>query len=75
MVFETIRAMLAQCLGYDESSIQEDTVILEDLECTVEDLAEVLMGVEEEYGVAVPEEFWTRLSTVADLVRFVEDQM
>ncbi len=75
MVFETIRDMLAQCLGCDESRIQEDTVVLEDLECTADDLGEVLMGVEEEFGVTVPEDFLTRISTVADLVRFVEDQM
>ena len=75
MVFETVRDMLAQCLGCDESRIRENTVILEDLECTVEDLGEVLMGVEEEFGVTVPEDFVTGLSTVADLVRFVEDQM
>ena len=75
MVFETIRDMLAQCLGCDESRIQEDTVVLEDLECTADDLGEVLMGVEEEFGVTVSEDFLTRISTVADLVRFVEDQM
>ena len=75
MVFETIRSMLAECLGYDEDRIRKNTVILEDLECTVEDLGEVLMGVEEEYGVTVPEDFLTSISTVADLVRFVEDPM
>lgn len=75
MVFDTIRTMLADCLGCGESRIQEDTIILEDLECTVDDLGEVLMGVEEEYGVTVPEEFLTRISTVADLVRFVEEQI
>lgn len=75
MVFETIREMLAECLGCDESRIQENTIILEDLEATPEDLGEVLMGMEEEFGVSVPEEALTRISTVADLVRFVEDQM
>lgn len=75
MVFETIREMLAQCLGCEESRIRENTMILEDLECTPEDLGEVLMGVEEEFGVSVPEECLTSISTVADLVRFVEDQM
>lgn len=75
MVFETIRSMLANCLGYDEDRIREKTVVLEDLECTWEDLDEVIMGVEEEYGVSVPENFLTDRSTVADLVRYVEDQM
>lgn len=75
MVFETVRDMLAQCLSCDEDRIREDTVILEDLECAPEDLAEVLMGIEEEFGVTVPERFLTGSATVAELVRFVEDQL
>ena len=75
MVFETIRELLAQCLSCGEARIRKNTVILQDLECTPEDLAEVLMGVEEELGVTVPEDFLAGGATVADLVRFIEDQM
>ena len=48
MVFETIQDMLCQCLGCDPSRVAPDTVLLEDLECTAEDLDDVLLGVEEE---------------------------
>lgn len=75
MVFETICDMLSQCIGCGVGRIEEDTVILEDLECTVEDLGEVFMGMEEEFGVSVPEDFLNGRTTVADLVRLVEDQM
>lgn len=75
MVFETIRDMLCQCLGCEPERIALDTVILEDLECTADDLGEVLMGVEEEYGVAVPDDFLSGRVTVADLVRLVEDEL
>lgn len=75
MVFETVRAMLAECLGCGEDRIHEDTVILEDLEATQEDLEEVLMGVEEEYGVPCPEEAARGIATVADLVKYIEDRI
>lgn len=75
MVFETIREMLAQCLSCEEGRIRKDTVILQDLECEPSDLAEVLMGIEAELGVSVPEDFVTGSTTVAELARFVEDQM
>jgi len=72
MVFETVRSMLAECLGCEESRIHEDTVILEDLEATQEDLEELLMGIEEEFGVSCPED---RITTVGDLVRYIEEQI
>jgi len=75
MVFETVRTMLAECLGCEESRIHEDTVILQDLEATDEDLEEVLMGVEEEYGVSCPESVMNRIVTVADLVKYIEDHV
>ncbi len=75
MVFETIQDMLCQCLGCDPSRVAPDTVLLEDLECTAEDLDDVLLGVEEEYGVAVPDGFLTPRVTVADLVRLVEEAL
>ena len=74
MVFETIRDMLVQCLGCGEDRIHKDTVLLEDLECTPEDLTDVFMGLEEEFGVSVPEQFLAEETTVADLVRLVENQ-
>lgn len=75
MVFETIRSLLAQCISCDEARIHRDTVILEDLECAPEDLAEVLMGIEEELGVPLSEDAVRRISTVDDLVRLVEEKM
>ena len=74
MVFETIQTMLAQCLGCDEDRIHADTVILEDLECSPDDLGEVFLGLEEEFGVLVPEQYLSGSLTVADLVRLVENQ-
>lgn len=75
MVFETVRAMLAECLGCEENRIKERTIILEDLEATPEDLAEVLMGAEEEFGVSFPDDAAARLRTVGELVRYIEEQM
>ncbi|MCI8525667.1 MAG: hypothetical protein HFF17_07025 [Oscillospiraceae bacterium] len=75
MVYETICEMLSQCLSCDEARIRKGTVILQDLECGPADLAEVLMGIEEELGVSVPEDFVTGSTTVAELARFVEDQL
>lgn len=73
MVFETIQKLLVQCLGCSENRIQEHIAILEDLEATEEDLAEVLMGLEEEFDVQFPENATQTLRTVGDLVSWIEN--
>ena len=75
MLYETIRSLLVQCLNCDEDRVRKDTVILEDLECSPVDLTEVLMGLEEEFGVSLCETPLPQSVTVADLVRLVEDQL
>ena len=51
------------------------TVILEDLEVEPSDLEELLMMLEQEFGVEWTEEDLNRLETVADLTAFVEEQI
>ena len=47
LVFETIRDLLAEQLGCDEERISPSTVILEDLEAEPEDLAELMLSLEQ----------------------------
>ena len=75
LVFETIRDLLAEQLGCDEERISPSTVILEDLEAEPEDLAELMLSLEQEFGVEWTEEDLNRLETVADLTAFVEEQI
>ena len=74
MVFETVQRYLAQCLGCGEARIREQTAILEDLEATEEDLAEVLMGLEEEFDLSFPEDAAESFRTVGQLVSWIESQ-
>lgn len=75
MVFEMIRDLLSECIGCDADRIHLSTVILEDLEADTQDLTSVMMGLEEALPIAWDVEDLDRITTVADLVRFVEEQM
>ena len=72
MVFETIREMIVQCLGCEPERVTPDTIILEDLECGAGELGDVLLALEGEFGVTVPDELPLERMTVADLVRLAE---
>ena len=75
LVFETIRTFLSQQLGYDEDRISMQTVILEDLEAEPEDLAELMLSLEQEFDISWSDNDLRTIRTVGDLTAFVENQL
>ena len=75
MVFETIRMLLADQLGYDESRISPRSSLAEDLEAEPVDLQEVMILLEQEYEIEWVDDDLARMRTVADLIAFVENQI
>ena len=73
MVFEKVAAMLSEQLGLDEEEISMDLAITDDLGADSLDLVEVLVAVEDEFDVEIPDEEAEKLKTVADLVHYIED--
>ena len=75
MVFETIRSFLAEQLGCEEKRITEATVILQDLEAETSDLADLMLMLEQEYGIEWTDDDLAELETVGQVTAFVESQI
>lgn len=73
MVFETIRNLVVEQLGVDADMVQMDTNLMKDLEADSLDAVEIILGVEEEYGLDIPDEVAEKFETVRDLVDYVEE--
>ena len=73
MVFEQIQKILAQQFDRDESEITEDTLIVEDLGADSLDVYELLMTIENEFELEVPDEEIENIRTVADVVNYIEN--
>ncbi len=71
--FERIRELLAEQMDIDEEKITMDSNILEDFEADSLDVVDLVMSLEDEFGVGVPDEEIENLHTVGDVVRYVED--
>lgn len=74
MVFEKIRAILAEQFDAEEDSITVDTSLTEDLGADSLDLADVLMAIEDEFEVEIPDEDIENIKTVGDIVGYIEDK-
>jgi acyl carrier protein len=72
-VMEKVRAHLAEELEVDPARIEEGTRFKEDLDADSLDLYELVMELEDGYGIRVSEEQAARIKTVGDVVEFVVD--
>lgn len=70
-VLTLVREHLAEELEIDESRIAETTRFKEDLDADSLDLYELVMELEDRYGVKISEEEATRIKSVGDAVSFV----
>ena len=64
---EKILQILAEVSGTDAESIKENTRLADDLGLTSFALAEVVVSIEDEYGVSIPDEVFPTLHTVGDV--------
>ncbi len=71
--FEQIRALLAEHFEVDEDRITMDSDIMEDFEADSLDVVDMIMSLEDEFGIEVPDEVVETFHTVGDVVRYVEE--
>ena len=75
MVFEKIRKILAEQLDANEDDITADTKIEEDLHADSLDVVELLMSIEDEFEVEIPDEEIENLKTIGDVVEYIQNNM
>ena len=73
MIFDEIKDIIIDQLQVDESEVTMDTNLMKDLSADSLDAAEIIMAIEEEYGIEIPDEDAETFQTVGDLVRYVEE--
>ncbi len=72
MVFEKIRAILANQLDADEDAITMETDIAADLGADSLDVVELIMSIEDEFEIEIPDENIEDIKTVGDVVNFIQ---
>lgn len=73
MVFEKLREIISEQLEISEELITMESNLMEDFDADSLDLVDLVMSVEDEFGVEVPEEAVENLKTVGDVVKFIEE--
>lgn len=72
MVYEKIRAVLASELDIDIENINRDTLIIEDLHADSLDIMELMLAMEDEFGISIPDDGIQDLKTVDNVAEYIE---
>jgi acyl carrier protein len=72
-VEERLRRIISEQLGVDESQVTPQASFEEDLNADSLDLVELIMSLEEEFGIEISEEDAERIRTVGDATEYVKE--
>lgn len=73
-MFEKIRSIISEQLSIDDvDTITLDTSLTEDLEADSLDAVEVIMALEDEFGIEIPDEEAENFKTIGDICNFIEN--
>ena len=72
-ILTKIQEITADRLGVDESDVTPDASFREDLEADSLDLVELIMELEEQFGMEIPDEEAEKITTVEEAVDYVVD--
>ena len=73
-MFEDVKNILIEQLRLEGKEITMDSRIMEDLGADSLDILQLLMTIEEEHGIVIPDEELASFTVVGDIVRYLESQ-
>ncbi len=73
MVFDKVKAILVDQLDAEADAVKMESVITDDLGADSLDIADIVMSLEEEFDVEVPDDVLQNIKTVGDIVKYLEE--
>lgn len=73
MVIDKVKELVAEQLGISKDTITAESNIIEDLGADSLDVIEMLMTLEDEYGITIPDEKIGQIKTIGQIVELIEE--
>jgi acyl carrier protein len=74
-VFEKVKAIIVEQLQVNEETVTEESSFIDDLGADSLDLVELIMALEEEFGIEIPDSDAEKVVTVADVVNYIKENV
>lgn len=72
MVFDKLKNIIAEQLDVEEEEIKMESSFQDDLDADSLDVVELIMAIEDEFDLEIPDEDAENISTVKDAVEYIE---
>jgi len=74
-VQEKIKTIIAEQLGVKPEEVTPQASFIEDLGADSLDTVELVMALEEEFGIEIPDQDAEKMTTVADAIKYIEEKV
>lgn len=71
--FEKVKEIIIDTLSFDGDEIRPESDFFKDLKADSLDVVELMMALEENFGISIPDEELPNLHTVENVVKYIED--
>ncbi|KPU28246.1 acyl carrier protein [Caloranaerobacter sp. TR13] len=75
MVFEKLKEIIAEQLEVEEDEIKMESSFQDDLDADSLDVVELIMAIEDEFDLEIPDEEAEKIKTVKDAVEYIQNNM
>ena len=75
MIAEKVKQIIVDKLGVDESEVTPEASFTNDLGADSLDTVELIMELENEFNISIPDDQAEQIQTVADAIKYVEDNV
>lgn len=73
MSFEKVKKIIVEQLGVEEDEVNIDSSFIDDLGADSLDIVELIMALEEEFDIEIPDSEAEKISTVSDAVEYIKN--
>lgn len=73
-IFEKVKSIVVEQLGVDEANVKKEATFVDDLSADSLDIVELIMGIEEEFEIEIPDSDAEKIVTVGDVVDYIKDK-
>ena len=73
--FEKVKKIIVDRLGVDEAEVTSEASFVDDLGADSLDTLELVMALEEEFGIEIPDEDAEKILTVNDAVKYIHNKL
>ncbi|MBE6828105.1 MAG: acyl carrier protein [Ruminococcaceae bacterium] len=73
MIFDRVREIISKEFEIDEQAVTPETLLTDDLDADSLEIIDLVMSLEDEFGMEVPDEAVQGFKTVGDIAKYIEE--